>query len=108
MPRGKKPSRSQAIREFLKQNPQAKARDVVEQLGQKGIKVNAGLVYMVKGSLKSKAGRKRRRAARAAKVAGMARSGTVNPVVLIRKVRALAEEAGGMKQLQDLIAVLSE
>jgi hypothetical protein len=104
MPRGKKPSRSQSIREFLERNPRAKAKEVVEQLGQQGIKVNASLVYMVKGSMKSRAGRKRRRAARAAGMAGA----VVNPVALIRKVRALAEEAGGMKQLQELIAVLGE
>lgn len=107
MPRAKKPSKSAAIRDVLTQNPKAKAKEVVELLSKKGVKVNAGLVYMVKGSMKSRAGRKRRKAARVARVARVVGNGT-SAVVLIRKVRTLADEAGGMKQLQELIAVLGE
>lgn len=108
MPRGKKQgSRSAAIREVLTQNPKAKAKEVVDLLGAKGVKVNAGLVYMVKGSMKSKAGRKRRKAARVAKVTSVAGNGlAADPVALIRKVRELAEEAGGFKNLKELIDVL--
>lgn len=108
MPRGKKQgSRSAAIREVLTATPKAKAKEVVDLLSAKGVKVNAGLVYMVKGSMKSKAGRKRRKAARVARVAKITRNGT-SPVVLIKKVRALADEAGGMKALQELIEVLAQ
>ena len=71
--------------------------------------MNAGLVYMVKGSMKSKAGRKRRKAARVAKVASRGGNGLVaDPVALIKKVKALAEEAGGMRQLKELISVLTD
>ena len=107
MARGKKQgSRSQAIREFLTQNPKATAKEVVEQLGQKGVKVQAGLVYMVKGSMKSKAGRKRRSEAR---VAGVVGNGKVaDPVALIRKVKDLAIEAGGIRRLKELVVVLAE
>ena len=47
-------SRSAAIRAVLTQTPKAKAKEVVELLSSKGVKVNVGLVYMVKGSMKSK------------------------------------------------------
>jgi hypothetical protein len=78
---------------------------VVELLAQKGIKVKPRLVYMVKGSLKARA-RRRRKVARA--VAAVTNSAAADPVALIRKVKELAHEAGGMKQLKELVLVLAE
>lgn len=49
MPGAKKPSRSAA--EVLQQSPKAKAKEVAELLAKEGVKVKAGLVYMVKGSM---------------------------------------------------------
>lgn len=109
MARGKRDgSRSAAIREVLTQTPKAKAKEVVELLSSKGVKVNAGLVYMVKGSMKSKAGRKRRKAARAADAGKTAYKSATSPVELIRKVKELADEAGGFKSLRELVDVLSD
>ena len=108
MPRGSKQgSRSAAIREVLTQSPKIKAKEVVDLLGAKGVKVNTGLVYMVKGSMRSKAGRRRRKAARVAKVTRVAGSGlAADPVALIKKVRELAGEVGGLKNLKELVVVL--
>lgn len=46
MAKRKGPNKSQAIREALEQNPKASAKDVVDALAAKGIKVAVGLVYM--------------------------------------------------------------
>ena len=35
-------------------------------------------------------------------------NGAMNPVILIKKVKELAAEAGGLKQLQELIGVLAD
>lgn len=107
MPRGRKPgSRSTAIREMLEQNPKAKAKEVVELLVQKGVKVNTRQVYMVKGSMKQRKAQRRRKAAKVATVVG--NSMAADPVALIRKVKELAHEAGGMHNLRELIKVLAE
>ena len=106
MPRGKKQgSLSQAIREVLEQSPKLTAKEVVEQLGQKGTKVTPGLVYMVKGGMKQSSARRKRKAARMAQAVGT--SSPADPVALIRRVKELAHEAGGMKKLEELIAVLA-
>ena len=51
------PSKSSAIRDVLKTNRKMMAKDVVSTLAAKGIKVNEGLVYAVKGYLKGRKGR---------------------------------------------------
>lgn len=91
---------SQAIRDLLKENPKASTKEVVETLAGKGIKVLPSLVYFIKGKMK----RTRR------KQIGkrMAQAGIANPVDLILRVRSLAEEAGGMKRLKQLVDALAE
>jgi len=101
-----KVNKSQAIRELLEQNPQVKAREVVDRLGQKGIEVKPGLVYMIKGRLaqmKSHKGRKAARVARASEKTGIA-----DPIALIVKVKSLAKEAGGIDNLKALVTVLAD
>src|SRR5947208_356651 len=98
-------SRSQSIREHLTANPDAKAKEVVQALKGEGIKVNEGLVYAVKGSMKEK---KRRKAAvvKAAKAAAPSINGAVNKsdaLTMIREVKALALKAGGYQTLRELV-----
>jgi arginine repressor len=109
MPRGKKsngPSKSQLIRDFIKENPSASAAAVVAALAEKGIKVTAGLVYMNKGRVKQAKVHRKRKMKRAAKVVSKAR--VSDPVALIRKVKEVVQEAGGIENLKELLAILGE
>lgn len=49
--RGRDGSKSQAIADFLRDNPEATARNVVEGLAENGIEVSQGLVSVVKSKL---------------------------------------------------------
>ena len=97
-------NKSEAIREVIAQNPKAGSKEVVNLLGQRGIKVSSTLVYyiMSKGKL---AKRKQKRE----KVAALSRgTHAANPVELVLKVKALAREAGGINDLQRLVNALAE
>lgn len=106
MPRGKKTNKSQAIRELVEQNPKVTAKEVVDLLAKKGIKVKTGLVYMIKGRLKQMKVYKTRKAARVTR-AGQ-KTGSSDPVALILKVKELAKEAGGLENLKNLVSVLAD
>lgn len=93
-------NKAQAIRDFLSTKPKATNREVMEALGEKGIKVSYNQVYFVK--VKGKKA-KRRAAVKATRAAGMS-----NPVEAVMKVRALASEVGGMKSLKQLVDLLAE
>ena len=100
-------NKSAEIRQLLKANPAAGAKDVVATLSGKGIHVSEGLVYFVKGHLKGRKGRTKKKAqAVVAHVAAATGSGDALSTVL--KVQRLAAEVGGMKKLKALVEVLSE
>jgi hypothetical protein len=99
-------NKSQAIREVLEQNPNAKAKEVVAVLAQRNIHVQPGLVYMLKGRLAQMKSHKKRKAARVAR-AGQ-KTGSMDPVALIVKVKTLAKEAGGLHNLLNLVSVLAD
>jgi hypothetical protein len=99
-------NKSQAIRKVLEQNPNAKAKEVVAILGQRNIQVKPGLVYMQKGRLAQMRSHKKQKAARVAR-AGQ-KTGSMDPVALIVKVKALAKEAGGLQNLLNLVSVLAD
>jgi hypothetical protein len=103
------PNKSDAIREYLKSNPDAPAKDVITNLQGKGLKVQSSLVYFIKG--KMKAGKQRRAkvvsAARVASSNGRA-IGSGDAISLIREVKALAEKAGGYENLKGLVEALAE
>ena len=112
MARTKGGNKSQLIREFLTANPNSKAKEVVEGLGKNGTKVNEGLVYAVKGSMKEK----KRRKVRVAKAAMAATSkpstngqvSKTDAITMIREVKALAEKAGGYEKLKELVEALAQ
>ena len=102
-------NKSQAIRDFLTQNPKAKAKAVVEALGKTGVAVNEGLVYAVKGGMSERKKRKKR----VAKAAMAAHSPEIpaakaDALTMIREVKALATKAGGYAKLTELVAALAE
>ncbi len=74
-------NRSQAIRDYYKTNPKAKAKEVVDALAKKGITVSVGLVNIVKSKHnKAHAAKKAAKKAAATPVAGA----TVNKSQAIR------------------------
>ena len=102
----KKSTKSQAIRDYLTSHPTAKAKEVVEALAAKGIKVSANQVYFLMGAAKSKKKRKMKRQARTEKaVAVMSSKGDV--VALIQEVRTLAQKVGGYGKLKELADALA-
>jgi len=102
----KRGAKSKAIREYLKANPGVKAKEVVEALAAKGIKVTANLVYFLKGAAKSKKKRQMKRQASTAKFAAAMKSNG-DLVALIHEVRTLAQKVGGYGKLKELADALA-
>jgi hypothetical protein len=104
MAKSKLGTKADAIREILKSDPNTPTRMVVDQLAEKGIKVHPNHVYLVKSKMKQRKRRQKRE-----KVAATTRStGIPNPAVAVTKVKTLALELGGLKNLKQLVDVLSE
>ncbi len=99
-------NKSQAVRDYLQANPNAKAKEVVEALAQKDIKVATSLVYFLKGKSSAKKQRKARVviAAKAATTEGV----KSDALTLIRDIKALAVKHGGMARLKELVDALAE
>jgi hypothetical protein len=98
--RGKK---SKAIREYMTANPNAKAKEIVEALASKGLKVTANLVYYLMGQVKSSTNQQTKRQASQARVTAV--EGDL--VQLIQEVRSLAKKAGGYGKLKELVDALA-
>ena len=98
-------NKSAAIRDLYRENPELKVKEVVSTLAAKGIDVGANLVYLVKGTLKGR--KKHRREVNQAAVRVAATSGSTDAVKTILKVKAVANEVGGLKNLKALVEALS-
>ncbi len=102
----KRSNKSQAVRDYLKENPTAKAKEVVAALAAKGTSIKANLVYFLKGEAKSKTKRQMKRKARDEKAATVV-SHKGGVVEIIHDVRSLAQKVGGYGKLRDLIDALA-
>jgi hypothetical protein len=105
MPRKKNSvNKSALVREFLARNPKAPVKEIVSTLKQqRNIELQPSLVYYIKSKMKRKQRReKRQRAIEAGHHAGVS-----NPVQLILEVRRLAEKAGGIRHLKELVDLLA-
>ena len=101
---GQPTNRSEAIREAIAQNPTAGSKEIIAALAARGIKVAPTLVYYVR-SKQNHASRREKRA----RVAESSRKTTSdNPVELVLRVKDLAREVGGIKNLKQLVDVLAE
>ena len=97
-------NKSAEVRAILARDSHTPVRDIVANLAQRGIKIHPNLVYLIKS--KARAGRrkqKRQKALENSKSLGIA-----DPVELILEARRLAEKAGGMRHLKQLVDVLAE
>ena len=97
-------NKSQAVRDFLAGNPTADTKAVVAGLAEKGVKVAPTLVYFIK----SKQRQARRRAKRDRAAESSRQLGSKNPVVVVLRVKDLAREVGGIKNLKMLVDLLAE
>jgi hypothetical protein len=98
-------NKSEEIRQLLQANTKMPAREIIDTLGKRGIKVAPALVYFVKGRMRGQRGRRKKARKMVARVAA---TGNSDPVTMILKVKALANEVGGMKKLKVLVEALSE
>ncbi len=98
-------NKSAAGRELLKQNPKMPVKEIIATLAEKGIEVKPGIVYFTKGRMKKG---KRKDRAKSEVSTGDGRTAKSDPVVVIRKVKNLASEVGGMSKLKALVEALAE
>ena len=96
-------NKSQAIRDFLAANPNSDTKTVVAGLAEKGVKVAPTLVYFIKSKQ-----RQAKRRAKRVRAEESSRQTTADPVALVRKVRGLGHEVGGIRNLKKLVDLLAE
>ncbi len=100
-------SKSAQVRAILEKNPKTPVKEIVSALKAKGIKISDNLVYGIKAKLHHKKQKIKRQKAMATSQQIVGRNGT-SPVDVIRKVRGLADEVGGIKSLKELVDILAE
>jgi hypothetical protein len=99
-----KVNKSQAIRDLFALDPKMDSKAVMEKLAADGVKVSPTMVYYVRSRLKHAARREKRD-----RVAASSRSTAVtNPVELVLRVKDLAREVGGIRQLKQLVDLLAD
>jgi hypothetical protein len=97
-------NKSAAVREALSARPEATAKEIMGDLAQKGIKVEPSLVYFIRAKLRHKVKKQKRQRI----IEGTKKAGIVDPVKLILQVKSLAQDAGGIKHLKQLVDALAE
>src|SRR5262249_2109409 len=100
MAKKKRGVKSSAIRELLTTNRKMPVSEIVTKLAEKGIKVSKPQVYVIR--LKMGARRRKRIKAKAAAMVG----GNGDALAVIRSVKSLAADVGGMGKLKELVEAL--
>jgi hypothetical protein len=101
----KRGAKSQAVRDYLSENPTASPKEVVEGLKAKGVKVKVTLVNSIKYKKPSKAGRRRTPSVRMA-ARRSSRSGVT--VEQLLEVKRLADSLGGPEQVRQVLETLEQ
>jgi hypothetical protein len=110
-------NRSQAIRDLLKENPKIKASEAISTLAAKGVTVTSGHFHVVKGKVAGRKSRRRKNKQKAVtmmtapvngEVSATPAQGKSDALVMIRKIKGLAAEVGGLRSLRELVEALSE
>src|SRR5437588_9075869 len=94
-PMGDGLNKSEAIREAMARNPEARPMEVVQLLAAGGVKVAPSLVYFIK----SKAKQAKRKQKRDRMAAASAKTTYGNPLELVIRVKQLSREVGGVENL---------
>lgn len=97
-------NKADVIREVFTTNPKATVKEVQAALATKGLTVSENHVYFIRSKMKDK----RKRARQVAAVETSRASGTQNPALAVTKVKTLARELGGLRNLKQLVDVLVE
>ncbi len=105
MARMKRGARTQAVRDYLTENPDASPKAVVEGLQEKGIKVKVTLVNSIKYKKPAK-GRKRRALA-VQSAARKASTGTLGFGQLV-EVKKVVDALGGAEQVRQALDALAQ
>ncbi|HSQ56556.1 MAG TPA: hypothetical protein VLM40_12510 [Gemmata sp.] len=101
---GQPVNKSQAIRDVFAENPKAETKVVIARLAERGVKVSPTMVYYIRSKQ-----RLARRKAKQARVAESSRNtGIPNPVELVLRVKDMAREVGGIRNLKQLVDLLAE
>ena len=101
---GKPVNKSAAVRDMVAQYPNASCKEIVSLLGGKSVKAQPSLVYYIK----SRQSQEKRRQKRERVSETSQSTGSSNPVALILKVKSLAQDAGGIHNLKQLVDLLAE
>jgi hypothetical protein len=101
-------NKSEEVRQLLKANPEISARDAVATLGARGITISDNLYYFIKGKIKGRKGKKKKAQQVIAKVAEANNVPKSDALATILKVKAVANEVGGLKKLRALVEALSD
>ena len=111
-------SKSQSIRDLLKVKPSISAKDAVAALAEKGIKIKLGLFYLVKGNVAGRKGRRKKNKQKAVTMMTASTNGDAMTTLpakgksdalgMIRKIKGLAAEVGGLRSLAELVEVLRD
>jgi hypothetical protein len=101
-------NKSEELRQLLKANPEISARDAVAALGARGIEISDNLYYFIKGKIKGRKGKKKKAQQVIAKVAEANNVPRSDALATILKVKAVANEVGGLKKLRALVEALSD
>jgi len=105
MARMKRGARSQAVRDYLAEYPQASPKEIVEGLKARGIKVKVTLVNSIKYKKPAKGGRRR---APSMRVAARKAGGTQVTIDQLLEVKRLADSLGGVDHLRKAMEVLEQ
>jgi hypothetical protein len=97
--------KSQAVREYLAENPQASPKAIVDGLKAKGIKVKVTLVNSIKYKKPSKPGRRRKSARRVAAQRNSSAGVTIEQLI---EVKRLADSLGGVDQIRSALDMLQQ
>jgi hypothetical protein len=106
----RKVNKSAAIRTLYADNPKMPIRLLVHELAEDGIEVTPSQVYFVLGGARDKSKREageQRRAVVGRRKAGN-KTGMSDAVAVLLDLKALAERAGGIQRLKELLDVLAE
>ncbi len=101
-------NKSEQIRQMLRANPKVSAKEVKDSLEAKGIPISDKLFYLVKGKMLGKRSRKRKARKMVAQVAESTGTGSADALSTILKLKALANQVGGLRKLKALVDALTE
>lgn len=99
-------NKSEEIRQLLRENPKITSKETVEALAAKGIKISENLYYFIKGKMRGRRGRKKKADRMVAAVTTRTGGSRHDAVATILKVKAFANEVGGLKNLKALVEAL--